>query len=238
MAEQGRRALVRLRQMIMAGELKPGTRVAEVPVAARLGVSRMPVRLALPILEQEGLLQKTGRRGYRVRPIGEKEIRDAIEVRGALEGVAARLVAEAGLDGEMRAVLIECLERGDAIFKKGSITEIDVEAFHDLNVTFHDAILEACGNAALSNAIARNDHLPFASIRSLAVDLSALDVEFRRLDLAHLQHHLIFDALDKGQSARAEAVMREHAYAAVQYLELFTGLKIGLDRVTFIAAAE
>jgi len=55
MAEQGRRALVRLRQMIMAGELKPGSRVAEVPIAAQLGVSRMPVRMALPVLEQEGL---------------------------------------------------------------------------------------------------------------------------------------------------------------------------------------
>ena len=238
MAEQGRSALVRLRQMIMAGELKPGTRVAEVPIAARLGVSRTPVRIALPILEQEGLLERTGRRGYRVRSIGEKEIRDAIEVRGALEGVAARLLAEAGLDGEIRAVLTECLERGDATFRRGRITENDVEAFHDLNVTFHGAILTACGNAALSSAIARNDHLPFASIRSLAVDLSALDVEFRRLNLAHLQHHLIFDAIDKGQGARAEAIMREHAYAAVQYLELFTGSKIGMHQVTFIPAAE
>ena len=238
MAEQGRSALVRLRKMIMAGELKPGTRVAEMPIAAKLGVSRMPVRLALPILEQEGLLQKTGRRGYSVRRVGEKEIRDAIEVRGALEGVAARLVAEAGLDGEVRAVLTDCLKRGDTIFEKGHITESDVEAFHDLNVTFHGAILEACDNAALSSAIARNDHLPFASIKSLAVDLSALDVEFRRLNLAHLQHHLIFDAIDKRQGARAEAVMREHAYAAAQYLELFTGSTIGFDHVTFIAAAE
>ncbi|MDP2620083.1 MAG: FCD domain-containing protein [Hyphomicrobiales bacterium] len=104
--------------------------------------------------------------------------------------------------------------------------------------TDRDANLTACGNAALSSAVARNDHLPFASIRSLAVDLSALDVEFRRLNLAHLQHHLIFDAIDKGQGARAEAIMREHAYAAVQYLELFTGSKIGMHQVTFIPAAE
>ena len=238
MAEQGRRALVRLRKMIMDGELKPGTRVAEVPIAARLGVSRMPVRLAFPILEQEGLLQRSGRRGYSVRPIGEREIRDAIEVRGALEGVAARLLAEAGLDEEVGAILAQCLQRGDAIFKNGRITENDVETFHDLNVTFHGAILEACGNAAVSSAIARNDHLPFASIKSLAVDLKALDVEFRRLNLAHLQHHLIFDALDKGQGARAEALMREHAYAAFQYLDLFAGSANGFDHVTLIAGAE
>ena len=64
MAKQGQWVLVKLRQMIMSGDLAPGTRIAEIPLSEQLGVSRTPVRLAFRTLEQEGLLQREGRRGF------------------------------------------------------------------------------------------------------------------------------------------------------------------------------
>jgi GntR family transcriptional regulator of vanillate catabolism len=89
-----------LRQLIVSGRLSAGERVAEIPVADRLGVSRTPVRLAFRSLEQEGLLEKAGKRGFVVRRFSEADVRTAIEVRGTLEGLAARHLAERGMDPE------------------------------------------------------------------------------------------------------------------------------------------
>lgn len=238
MADQGRWVLVKLRQMIMSGELAPGARIAEIPLAEQLGVSRTPVRLAFRILEQEGLIEKEGRRGYAIRRVGEKEIRDAIEVRGALEGLAARLVAERGLSEEGRSIFAGCLRKGDAIFEKGTVTEEDLATYHDINMVFHQTLLDLADNSALSLAVARNNHLPFASYSSIAVDLKALDREFARLKLAHMQHHLLVDALVRGQGTRAEAIMREHAYAGALYFELFWDDRRHFNDVTLITAAE
>jgi len=237
MAKQGQWVLVKLRQMIMSGDLAPGTRIAEIPLSEQLGVSRTPVRLAFRTLEQEGLLQREGRRGFSIRKVGEKEIRDAVEVRGVLEGLAARLVAEQGLSKKGRAVLLECLEKGDTLFSKGTITEEDMSSYHDLNMVFHQTLIDLADNSALSLAVARNNHLPFASYSSIAVDLKALDREFMRLKLAHMQHHILVDALERGQGARAEAVMREHAYAGALYFEMFWGNRRRYGDVTFITAA-
>jgi GntR family transcriptional regulator of vanillate catabolism len=85
-----------LRQRIVDGRYPPGTRLAEIPVADALGVSRTPVRLAFRTLEQEGLLEKTGKRGLVVRAFTQADVLCAIEVRGALEGLAARRLAERG----------------------------------------------------------------------------------------------------------------------------------------------
>lgn len=213
--------LAEIRRLILDNALPAGERISEHEIARRLNVSRTPVRLAFSALAQEGLLVKAETRGYRVRRIEAKDIADAIEVRGALEGVAARLAAQNGLSSEQRQRMEARLADGDALFAKGRLEEADVAAYHDLNMDFHAAIIEASGNHAIFEALARNDHLPFASIASLAVDLSALEKEFRRLNFAHMQHHVIFDAIRSGEGARAEAAMREHAYSAMRYIDMF-----------------
>jgi GntR family transcriptional regulator of vanillate catabolism len=195
--------------------------VAEIPLSRRLGVSRTPIRLAFRALEHEGLLRKAGARGYMVREISPGEIAGAIEVRGVLEGLAARLMAERGASREDLTTLQECLDAGDAIFEKGHITEEDVAAYHDMNMRFHEVVVRASANAALANALERNDSFPFASVNSIAVDRERLDKEFQRLHFAHLQHHVIVDAIRNGQGARAEDAMREHANAAMRYAEVF-----------------
>ena len=82
--------------MILRGDLAPGERLAELALAERLGVSRTPIRQALPALAREGLLAAAGRRGYVVRSFSPQDVVDAIETRGLLEGLAARRVAERG----------------------------------------------------------------------------------------------------------------------------------------------
>ena len=221
MGQQFQRALASLRRMIVSGELAPGDRLTEIPLAALLGVSRMPVRMALPALEQEGLLERAGKRGYRVRQIRAGDVADAIEVRGTLEGLAARLVVENGLRPETLELLSDCLAQGDAVFVDGQFQEGDFTAYHAMNMQFHRIIMEASGNTAITAALARNDALPLASANSITIDQDHLAREFKRLHFAHMQHHLIVEAMSSGQGARAEALMREHANAAMKYADLF-----------------
>ena len=215
-----------LRQLIIEGGYAPGERVAEIPVAARLGVSRTPVRLAFRTLEQEGLLEKAGKRGLVVRAFSEADVLCAIEVRGALEGVAARRLAEQGLPDAVRDVLQACVDEGESVLASGSLTEEGIGPWGRLNERFHSTIVQAGGGRVIADAIARNNHLPFASAESLVIDRSALDREFRKLSVAHLHHRLVLNALVHGESARVEALMREHACVALHYASLF-GLKSG-----------
>ncbi|MDH2434595.1 GntR family transcriptional regulator [Pokkaliibacter sp. MBI-7] len=238
MSKAGQHALITLRKMIASGELAAGERVAEIPTAEALGVSRMPVRIAFRTLEQEGLLVKAGARGYTVREISPESIAGAVEVRGVLEGLAARQAAERGLSAESVAVLRQCLDDGDQLFEKGYVTEEDLDVYHDLNLRFHQQIIEASGNPAVSMALARNEHLPFASVSALAVDSNDMRREFRRFNFAHMQHHAVFDALLSRQGARAEAIMREHANATLRYAEVFASTAGMADSIKVIQREE
>nr|ACP17983.1 putative transcriptional regulator VanR [Pseudomonas nitroreducens] len=221
MSGPGQRVLNLLRKMIVDGELPAGERIAEIPTAERLGVSRTPIRIAFRALEQEGLLIRQGARGYAVRQMTPNDLAGAVEVRGVLEGLAARQAAERGLSSETQEILLQCLAQGDALFEKGYVSEDDLAEYHDINKRFHQAIVDASGNAAIGEALARNEHLPFASVSSLAVDGSNLPQEYRRFNFANMQHHAVVDALISGQGARAEAIMREHANATLRYARLF-----------------
>lgn len=209
-----------LRQCIADGRYPPGTRLAEIPVAESLGVSRTPVRLAFRTLEHEGLLQKTGKRGLVVRAFTEDDVRCAIEVRGALEGVAARRLAEAGPDEECLATLRRCLDEGERVLAAGALSEASIERWSRLNAEFHGTIVRGSGSGVIADAIARNDHLPFASADSITIDRRVLEREHRKLQTAQLQHRLIVDALQQRESARVEQLMREHALIGLRYGEL------------------
>src|SRR5882762_11700652 len=116
-------AIVRIREMVLLGELLPGQRVAEAPLAERLGMSRTPVRQALPLLAQEGLLMEHETRGFVVRAFTEADIVDSIDLRGLLEGYAVRRLAERGASKSLIRELRACLEDGDAILRKRRLDE-------------------------------------------------------------------------------------------------------------------
>src|SRR6476646_5354933 len=84
---QAVKAQLRLRELILAGELPPGSRIAELAIVERLGVSRTPIREALMRLGQEGLIEALPGGGYAVRSFTEDDVADAIELRGTVEGL-------------------------------------------------------------------------------------------------------------------------------------------------------
>jgi len=209
-----------LRQLIIDGRLHAGERLAEIPVAQSLGVSRTPVRLAFRALEQEGLLAKAGKRGYMVRSFSDADVRAAIEVRGALEGLAARRLAERGLPPAVREALAQCVAEGAALLAKGHLVDEDIGRWGRMNKRFHGALVDAQDSRVIADAIARNDHLPFASADSIVLDPAALPAEYETLRIAQLQHRLVLDALDQRESARVEMLMREHAWVGFRYQAL------------------
>ena len=104
---QTTRAQLSLRELLLSGEFPPGTRMSELPLVERLGVSRTPLRLALATLEHEGLLESLAGGGYAVREFTQADVEDAIELRGVLEGTAVRFAAERGASKRQLAEMRE-----------------------------------------------------------------------------------------------------------------------------------
>ena len=227
--------------MILRGELAPGQRVAEAPLAEKLGMSRTPVRPALPVLSREGLLQEHETRGYIVRGFSTADIHDALDVRGALEGLAAKRVAEAGASRTLISALREVLEDGDRILSKGHIEESDEGLYADMNVRLHGLIVQEARSPIIGQTLERNSHVPFAAPQALAFDKTSLDFMYHQLVYAHRQHHCIVGQdtdddivqgivlMRRGAESlptiqRVEALMREHVNPVKENLNL-QGLK-------------
>ncbi|ATZ67982.1 GntR family transcriptional regulator [Acinetobacter haemolyticus] len=220
----GQQVLIKLRKMIIAGEIEGGSRIAEIPTAELLGVSRQPIRMAFRLLEQEGLLIKNPTRGYTVREISGKLIHDALEVRGVLEGLAAKTIAEQGLTDQQKLTLQECIQEIEQLFNEHTeFGDAELERYHHFNVIFHDTIIQGAQNIALLQALAKNNQLPMASAQAITFDQTKALSEYRRLHYAHLQHCSIYDALLHLQAGRAETLMREHS-SVVILGETLTGI--------------
>lgn len=206
--------LMQLRDRILRGEFEPGQRLAEQQLAERLGASRTPVRAALVTLEQEGLVQVNDTGGYVVRQFTAQEVADAIAVRGHLEGMAARLVAEHGVSRQLEGALRACLQEGDEALAANPLTYESYAKYAAANDRFHALVLEGCGNRALQRAVALNDKLPFAPASAMLPMQSALEQDRDWMHYAHRQHHMLFDAMKRGEGTRAQALASEHIEVA------------------------
>src|SRR3954447_13155264 len=133
-----------LKRQLLAGELAPGERVNEVVMAARLGISRGPLREAIRNLEQEGLLVSAPHRGTYVRELNEEEAAELQEVRLALETAAACRLARRWTP-EAKALLEDRLENLRGMHLDNSTLAERMSA----DLAFHEAICEASGNETL-----------------------------------------------------------------------------------------
>jgi len=208
------RALVEMRELLVRGEFKPGERIREIPLAARLGVSRTPLRLVLDRLEHEGLLKARPKGGFVARQFSLNDILDVIELRGTLEGMAARLASER-LDSksEMEA-MFDCLADIDCVLaRKPADVETGV-AYIPRNERFHALLLDLAKSPLLRRSIEQVLVLPFASPNAfVASELNSAEWS-EALVVSQWQHRAIADAIGNRESARAEALAREHSRMA------------------------
>jgi GntR family transcriptional regulator of vanillate catabolism len=215
---QTTKATLGLRELLLNGAFKPRERVPELRLVEELGVSRTPLRIALMTLEHEGLLETLPGGGFVVREFTRTDIDDAIELRGVLEGTAARLAAERlESDDELETLRDHCREL-DAI-----VRDPGIETFMEylrLNEEFHVAFRELAKSAQLARALEHALALPFAPPSALLMVHAALPESWEILLVAQHQHHALIDAISRREGARADAIAREHARIARRNLEL------------------
>jgi GntR family transcriptional regulator of vanillate catabolism len=212
------KATLALRQLLFDGEIRPGERLVELSLVERIGVSRTPLRLALTTLEHEGLVASLPGGGFTVREFTLAEIDDAIEVRGVLEGTAARFAAERlEVDGELDE-LRDTLALLDDVVRDESSEAI--VAYVELNEAFHAQLVTLAKSELVSRTIARALALPFASPGALVPSLAQLAEWRESLLVAQHQHRTLLEAIAARHGTRAEQIAREHARLSRRNLDL------------------
>jgi GntR family transcriptional regulator of vanillate catabolism len=227
-SSQTTRATLGLRELIFAGELAPEQRVPEIGLAERLGVSRTPLRLALGTLAHEGLLRPLRGGGFVVCSFTLVDVADAIELRGVLEGTAARFAAERLASRSELEDLIAVTEKLDAVV--GAQAPV-LERYVELNDEYHRVLVTLAKSDAIARAIANVVALPFASPGALLGSQAMLTREREILVVAQHQHRMLLEAVAAGHGARAEDIAREHARLAQLNLELVLESEAALERL-------
>jgi GntR family transcriptional regulator of vanillate catabolism len=217
---QADRVVLALREKLLRGEFRPGARLAELMLAPLLGASRTPVRLALQRLAHEGLLEPLRAGGFRVRAFTLAEIWDAIEIRGVLEGTAARLAAERlsrpeELD-ELRACCAE-LEYLMPASLEGFVKYLEG------NDRFHAELWRLAKSPMLARTLTWAAALPFAAPGSLLYG-HADSAERQAIGAVAINHHRsLLEAIENQEGARAESLAREHSRVSRRNLERALG---------------
>ncbi|SDE27208.1 GntR family transcriptional regulator [Ruegeria marina] len=209
------KALIELRSLVLDGSFPSGARLPETSLADRLGLSRTPLRQAMDRLVDEGLLERIETGGCRVASFSMADIMDAIELRGVLEGTAARLAAERGAVPALAQRMTEVLDALDAVVSP----ELDFRAYVSLNEEFHSLLARLAGSSIVAREVERANRLPAASPTAFLQGQDTIP-DFRdSLRRAQTQHRAIFEAILAREGARAEALAREHARLARTNLE-------------------
>ncbi len=162
-----------------------------------------------------------------VRRFGFEDVADAIELRGVLEGTAARLAAERGPDPQRLAEMEALVVALDGCFDAAG-TAIDFESYSELNARFHAGLAALAGSEVIRRELERVTRLPFASPSAFIPDRTDF-VAFRRsLGVAQDQHRALVAAIRAREGTRAEALAREHARLARRNLEYVRQVEPGL----------
>ena len=133
-----------LRKAILKEKLKPGERLMENTIAGKLGVSRTPVREAIRMLSDEGLVLLIPRRGAQVAQISKQDLDDVLEIRQSLEVLAAELACLRITEEELQELI-----QAEEAFQKMDVTPATMTEIAEADIAFHEAIYRASGNRRL-----------------------------------------------------------------------------------------
>lgn len=195
----------RIKTAILDLQLQPGAPLVEADLAEQLGISKTPVRDALLELRREGLVKKIPYSGTFVSEITETDIREIIQIRAVLEGLAARLATPLLSDAELAHLDELIIQELDAI-EQGNI-----ELAARLNSQFHEIILARVENERLV-ALIENFEDQLQRFRALSSQLKG------RLRKSAAEHHLILNALCARDADQAEQLFRGHLLSVLDDL--------------------
>ncbi len=197
--------LAELRVAIVSGELRPGEQVLQDSLAERFGVSRVPLREALKILEGEGQVTYRPHRGYFVAELDIDDLREVYRIRDLLESEAVRVAVPQITDEEV-AALARCLDDVEQASESGDLTTMTAA-----NRRFHFGLIEAA-------------HMP-RLLRLVRVLWDATDVyrslyyaESKHRKAVQDEHRQVLDAVRQGDAEEAVALLRRHRQRAVESL--------------------
>jgi GntR family transcriptional regulator of vanillate catabolism len=174
------------------------------------------VRLALERLAHEGLLEALPTTGFRVRVFTPTDVQDAIEVRGVLEGTAARLAAERLSDpAELDALRTSCRETAALL----PMTVDRFVRYLDLNESFHRELWRLAKSPVLIRALEAAVALPFAAPGALVFGETESEQGTVQAMIAIEHHRAIVEAIENREGTRAESLAREHSRVARSNLE-------------------
>ena len=192
-----------IERMILAGEIPPGAKLAEAWLSERLGVSRAPIREAFRMLEEAGLVQQEKNRGVFVRAIPLEEAIEIYDLRAVMDELVGRRLAQSITPAQLRSIK-QLVEQMDQAARRD-----DADAYHLLNLQFHDQLVEYAGNRKMG-----------AIYRKLVKELAL----FRRRNLAQrevlpqsaAEHRQILKAIGSCDPDLAGRAMFNHVIESKQ----------------------
>ncbi|MGA8416277.1 MAG: GntR family transcriptional regulator [Candidatus Dormiibacterota bacterium] len=205
-----------LRNALVTGQFQLGERLYETDLAATLGVSRNPVREAIRRLQQDGLVEVRPRSGIFVASISLDDADDIYRIRGALEGIAARLAAERATESEIAEMDRLLSHPHRAVRRSTGKDAVVIDAD-----SFHRAIYECAHSTSLSEML--------AVIYARVFRYRSVTLQFPgRPEVVMQSHRELFGAIARRDGNKAEALMREHVEGARRSLmEHFSRENVG-----------
>ena len=188
-----------LRQAILRGELKPGERLMEIQLANKLGVSRTPIREAIRKLELEGLVVMIPRKGAEVAKITVRDLKDALEVRMAIDSLSVKLACERLDENDKTEIKQACVAFREAVKSK------NVQAIVEGDERFHNTIYRASKNQKLITIAMNLREQVYRYRFEYVKDFSYHENLIR-------EHDQITEAILKGDVETAQKIMKEHIY--------------------------
>lgn len=198
-----------VRVKILLGDFEAGRRLAEIPLASSLGVSRPTMRATLLQLAERGMLSSDGH-GLRVARMAPTQVRDALRTRAALEALSARLAAERVRDGHLAPAQLRQLaalaDAADTTTRAGDLASAALA-----NRAFHGLIADWSANASCRDALERLwDQVLAATVSSLRPTA--------RADAVDREHRELVAAVTAGDPRNAETAARRHVTATIKAL--------------------
>ena len=215
-----------LKDRIIKEEFKQGGKLLEKNIAEQLGVSRTPVREALRELAAEGFVEITPNQGIILNNVSFEEIWDILQIRGVLEGMAAKITAKK-LSTDKIEKFNKIIDQMKYYVSNNSNSKEDILRFSKLDSEFHNLILSICGNRWLTQILHNlKNHIEKYRIRSFSIPGT--------FSKSLKEHCKILDVMKKGDSELAEKLSRIHMGNAYKNISIYeTTKKVGGNKKYF-----